>query len=125
MGNDECSKLEIELERLLQQGHRRVIIDFVALTFITSASLLRLAQQTRRFQREEGELKIEGFPPFAARLTRFARLERALKPAVGLAAAIQSLPVIETSAPKQNGFRLKEKFIRESNHTQTSAVEPS
>jgi anti-anti-sigma factor len=91
MGNGECRKLEAELERLLQQGRRRVIIDFVALTFITSASLVRMTRQMRRFQRQDAELKIAGLPPFAARLIKTVRLERVLKPESDLAEAIRSL----------------------------------
>ena len=101
MGNEECRKLEAELEELHQQGHKHVIIDFVALTFITSASLSRLSEQVRRFQRAKCELKLAGLPPLAIRLIKVGGLESALKPAEDLAAAIKSISVFEPLALKQ------------------------
>lgn len=91
MGNDECENLEAELERLFQQGHRQVIVDFAALSFVTSASLVRLAKQARWFQREGGEIRLCGMPTSATRLLKLALLERTLNVAADLAAAVQSV----------------------------------
>jgi anti-anti-sigma factor len=125
MGNDECCKLETELEHLLQHGHRHVIIDFRALTFITTASLLRVSKQLRRFERGKWQLRLANLPPFATRLMKIARLERALKPAVDLAMAIQSLSLTEPRAAKQKYFRTGKEFLPAANKKQTFAVEPS
>ena len=58
MGNSECAKLEYQMEQLFEQEHRQVILDFAALTFVTSASLSRLAKQTRWFEREGGTIQL-------------------------------------------------------------------
>ena len=92
MGNDDCAKLEAELEQIFRQGHRLIIIDCAALTFVTTASLSRLAKLARWFQREGGVIRLCGLPDSAIRLLQLARLERTLNVAADLAAAVQSVP---------------------------------
>lgn len=42
MGNDEFYRVEKELAHLLEQKHRRVILDLATLSFATAVSLARL-----------------------------------------------------------------------------------
>jgi anti-anti-sigma regulatory factor len=67
MGNENCTKFEAELEQLCHHGHRLVIIDFTALTFVTGASLARPASQTRWFQSKGGEIRLCGLSTSATR----------------------------------------------------------
>src|SRR5687768_16531656 len=106
IGNEECRQVERELECLLKAGHRHVIVDFSALRFITTASLLRFANQIRSFRRQNGHLALANVPSSAKRLFRIAKLQKLLKPTSALAVAIKSLESDPRPASEPNGASL-------------------
>jgi len=95
MGNSECAKLESHLVQIFGQGHRQVILDFAALTFVTSASLSRLAKQARWLEREGGTIQLSGVSASVGGLIKLARLERSLTMVPDLATAIKSMADIK------------------------------
>lgn len=78
MGNRECGQLEAELVRLAGEKRRRVIVNMKEVTFITTASLVRLAVAARPFQQMGGEFKLAGLSPSASALVKLAKLESEL-----------------------------------------------
>lgn len=126
MGNDDCERLEAELEQLYHHGHRLVVIDFAALTFVTSASLGRLAKQARWFLREGGEIRLCGLPTSAARLLKLARLDKTLSVAADLAAAVQSVPTAKSLMRANKKLVAAKRPLRRGTHkTKAVGVQPS
>ena len=72
MGNDEFHHVEKELARLLEQEHRRVILDLASLSFVTVVSFVRLLICAHEFQRRGGKLKLAGLSASFRRMAEFA-----------------------------------------------------
>lgn len=89
MGNADCAKLLSKLDDVFGQGCRQVILDFTALTFVTTTSLARLANQVDRLQEEGGDIRCCGLSALVTRLLAFGRLEGLLTVAPDLAAAVE------------------------------------
>jgi len=103
MGNNDCAKLECQLEHLFEQGHRQVILDFAALTFVTSASLSRLAKQARWFVRERGTILLSATPSSVRDLVKLAGVDHSLVMVGDLATAIKFLAAMEPPAVQTAG----------------------
>jgi len=72
MGNAEFREVANVLSRLLEQKHRRVILDLTTLAFTTTISLARFLVCGREFRRHGGELKLVGLSPELSRLAKMA-----------------------------------------------------
>ena len=72
MGNDEFNCVEKELARLLEQEHRKVILDVTTLSFVTAVSFARLLVCAHEFQRRGGELKLAGLSGSLRRMAELA-----------------------------------------------------
>ena len=78
MGNDEWAKLENLLEKLFEQGHRRVVLNMASLGFVTTTSLERLAKLERWFAREGGAVRLCGVSSRILQLVDLAGLKGTL-----------------------------------------------
>lgn len=72
LGNAEFREVADVLSRLLEQKHRRVILDLTTLAFTTTISLARFLVCGREFRRHGGELKLVGLSPELSRLAKMA-----------------------------------------------------
>lgn len=76
MGNDEFYRLEKELSRLLEQNHRRVILDMAMLSFVTTVSLARLLVCEHEFHRRGVGFKLAGLSSSLSRVAELVGFDR-------------------------------------------------
>jgi anti-sigma B factor antagonist len=104
MGNDEVCRVDTELAPLLQQGHRRVVLDLATLSSATAMSLARLFVCAQEFQRHGGQLKLAALSP---RLRHIAELvgfdkKRDFQPDVAVALeAFRRLEETKAASPRK------------------------
>ena len=60
LGDDEYGRVDKELAQLLEQKHRRVILDLALLSSAATLSVARLLVRGLEFCRHGGELKLVG-----------------------------------------------------------------
>jgi anti-anti-sigma factor len=105
LGNDESCQVHKELTHLLEQKHRRVILDLARLSSATTMSLARLLVCGREFRRHGGELKLVGLSVSLKHQAELAGFDRRKDFAPDVAAALKALSqpseVKPGSAPKQ------------------------
>jgi len=65
-----------ELEAILDEGHRRVVVDCSAMTFIDSAGLAALVDMRRRLEAHDGVLVLRGLSPRSRRIFEITDLVR-------------------------------------------------
>jgi len=91
LDNDAFFRVDAELAHLLEQKHRRVILDLALLSSATTMSLARLLVCAREFHRHGGELKLAGMSPSLRRLAELAGFDRRKDFATDLAAALKAM----------------------------------
>ena len=65
-----------ELQKLIEEGDTRVVVNLSGLSFIDSSGLGALVSCQRRATNEGGGLRIADVPPFAASIFHLTRLTR-------------------------------------------------
>ncbi len=103
MGSDECHRVEKELQQMLGQKHRRVILDCGTLTFITTASLARLMACAKQFHQHEGHVTLAGLSASASRLAEMVGFDRKTELLPSTEAARRLLSRVTSSAPRDRG----------------------
>jgi len=91
MGNDEFCRVDRELAHLLEQKHRRAILDLALLSSATRMSLARLLVCGREFRRHGGELKLVGLSTSLRRIVEVAGFDREKDLAADVAAALKTM----------------------------------
>ena len=91
LGSDESCQVNKELTHLLEQKHRRLILDLTRISSATTMSLARLLVCTREFHRHGGELKLAGMSPSLRRLAELAGFDRRKDFAADVAAALKAM----------------------------------
>ncbi len=92
MSNDEFGRVDGELAHLLEQKHRRVILDLTLLSSATTMSLARLLVCGREFRRHGGELKLAGLSPWLRRMAELSGFDGKNDFATDLATALKAMP---------------------------------
>lgn len=91
LGNDEFCRVDRELAHLLEQRHRRVILDLAMLSCATTMSLARLLVCGREFRRHGGELKLVGLSVSLKHLAELAGFDRRKDFSTDGAAALKAM----------------------------------
>jgi anti-anti-sigma factor len=91
LDGDASCRVEKELARLLEQKHRRVILDLALLSSATAMSLARLLVCAREFRRHGGELKLAGMSLSFRRLVELAGFDRRKDFAPDVATALKAM----------------------------------
>jgi anti-sigma B factor antagonist len=65
-----------ELEAIVDEGHRRVVVDCSAMTFIDSAGLAALVDMRRRLDARDGVLVLRSLSARSRRIFEITDLER-------------------------------------------------
>ena len=76
LGNDESCRVDKELAHLLEQKHRRVILDLATLSSTTAMSLARLLVYAQEFQRFGGQLKLAGLSPLVRHIAELEGFDK-------------------------------------------------
>lgn len=76
LDSDASCRVDKELGHLLEQKHRRVILDLSLLASATTMSLARLLVCAREFRRHGGELKLAGLSTSLKHLAELAGFDR-------------------------------------------------
>jgi anti-anti-sigma factor len=100
MGIEEYYQLEKQLRHLLDEEHRRVVLDCKALTFVTGASLARLCLCTREFRRHGGQFRLAGLRPAVNRRAQLVGFDIESELLPDLPAALKSLAPATAPSPK-------------------------
>ena len=91
LSNDESYRVDRELARLLDQKHRRVILDLSLLSSATTMSLARLLVCAREFRGQGGELKLVGWSTSLKHLAELAGFDGKKDFAADVTTALQSM----------------------------------
>lgn len=91
LGNDESCQVHKELTHLLEQKHRRVILDLAQISSATTMSLARLLVCGREFRRHGGELKLVGLSVSLKHLAELAGFDRRKDFAPDVATALKAM----------------------------------
>jgi anti-anti-sigma factor len=91
LGNDESCQVHKELAHLLEQKHRRVILDLALLSSATTMSLARLLVCGREFRRHGGELKLMGLSASLKHVAELAGFDRRKDFATDVATALKAM----------------------------------
>lgn len=91
MDNDASCRVDKELGHLLEQKHRRVILDLALLTSATTMSLARLLVCAREFRRHGDELKLAGLSTSLKHVAELAGFDRRKDFALDVAAALKAM----------------------------------
>jgi anti-anti-sigma factor len=91
LSNDESCRVDKELAHLLEQKHRRVILDLALLSSATTMSLARLLVCAREFHRHGGELKLAGLSVSVKHLAELAGFDRRKDFAADVATALKAM----------------------------------
>jgi anti-anti-sigma factor len=105
MGIDECCQVETELARLLEQEHRRVILDLASLSFVTVVSFVRLLVCAHEFQRRGGKLKLAGLSASFRRMAEFAGFNQETDFDTDVTVALQSMSQPPDAKPSSRAKR--------------------
>lgn len=71
-------QLRDRLNRLVSEGHRRIVVDFTAATFVDLTGLAPLVEVLKRLQTKNGEMRIVGAGSRARNLFRVRGLHDVL-----------------------------------------------
>ena len=63
----ECSQLEAEVDRLMQQNHTQLIFDLSHVTTMDSAAIGSVVRCLRKLKNAGGDLRLAAAPPLIAR----------------------------------------------------------
>ena len=102
MGSDEVCRVDTELAHLLEQGHRRAVLDLATLSSTTAMSLARLLVYAQEFQRLGNQLKLAGLSPLVHHIAELEGFDkkRDLQPDVAAALkAMSQLSEVEADNP--------------------------
>jgi anti-anti-sigma factor len=70
-----AEEISSELQKLLDEGHRKILLDFSSVQYLGSTMLAHLAKFVQRVQAAGGQLKITGLGPVLRDAFRIGRLE--------------------------------------------------
>ena len=91
LGSDESCQVHKELTHLLEQKHRRVILDLALLSSATTMSLARLLVCGCEFRRHGGELKLVGLSGSLKHVAELAEFDRRKDFAADVATALRAM----------------------------------
>jgi anti-anti-sigma regulatory factor len=100
MSNGEFGRVDRELGHVLDQKHRRVILDLALLSSATTMSLARLLVSGREFRRHGGELKLTGLSPWLGHLAELAGFDRRKDFAADVLTALRAMSQPPDAKPR-------------------------
>jgi anti-anti-sigma factor len=106
MGNNDCHRVEEELRHLLEQKHRRAVLDCGQLAFITSPSLARLFVCAQEFRRHGGQIRLAGLSSVASRMAQLVGFNKKTELQLDVATALKSFSGEAARSPR-SGSRNK------------------
>ena len=95
MGSDEVCRVDTELAHLLEQGHRRAVLDLATLSSTTAMSLARLLVYAQEFQRFGGQLKLGGLSPSVRHIAELEGFDKKKDLQPDVAAALEAFGQLE------------------------------
>jgi anti-anti-sigma factor len=95
MGSDEVCRVDTKLAHLLEQGHRRAVLDLATLSSTTAMSLARLLVYAQEFQRFGGQLKLAGLSPSVRHIAELEGFDKKRDLQPDVAAALEAFGQLE------------------------------